>query len=256
MSERLRTLLAAYKGGELSEDDVLAEVARAPYEAFTIGRFDADREARVGVPEAILAEGKQPEAVAEIMKEYASQGRQIVATRVGDDVLAALGGDVLAGFHHDPVGRVLATKPPEIDASRPEVLVVSAGTLDVPVAREAASTSELLGNPTSVLFDVGVAGLNRLVPELPRIEAAGILIVVAGMDGALPSVLGGVSRRPMIAVPTSVGYGSAFGGLAPLLTMLNSCAPGSSVVNIDNGFGAAVMATKIAQLAVSHGARG
>ncbi len=200
MSERLRDLLSAYKRGEMAEDDVLAEVSRAPFEAFTIGRFDADREARVGIPEVILAEGKNPEAVAEIMKEYASQGRQIIATRVGKDVLEELGEVVVASFHHDSVGRVLATKPPEADTRRPEVLVVSAGTLDVPVAREASSVSALLGNPTSVLFDVGVAGLNRLIPELPRIEAAGILIVVAGMDGALPSVLGGLSRLSLIHI--------------------------------------------------------
>ena len=242
--DKLRALLAQFRQGQLDEDEILQRLVRQPFEEYMIGRFDTHREARTGIPEAILAEGKDPAAVAEIMASYLERAEQLIATRVTQAVMEALE-PLRERLFIDPAARLVATKPPQPLPTRQEVLVVSAGTLDKPVALEAAGVSALLGNPTRTLFDVGVAGLNRLASELSSLDRAGILIVVAGMDGALPSVIGGLARQPVITVPTSVGYGAAFQGLAPLLTMLNSCAPGNAVMNIDNGFGAAVLATKI-----------
>jgi NCAIR mutase (PurE)-related protein len=241
---KIEELLRAFKRGEVEEDEIIQRLVRQPFEEGLIGRFDTHREARTGIPEAILAEGKRAEAVVELFERYLERGDQLIATRVPDATLEALG-ELRERLYVVEEGRVVAARAPEVAADRGGVLIVSAGTLDRPVAMEAASICELLGNPTETLFDVGVAGIGRLAHDLSRLDRASILIVVAGMDGALPSVIGGLARQVVIAVPTSVGYGAAFGGIAPLLTMLNSCAPGNAVVNIDNGFGAAVLATKI-----------
>lgn len=245
MSERILELLRAYRQGEVEESEILQRLVRQPFEEHMIGRFDHTREERTGIPEVILAEGKNPQAVAEIFAAYRERGEQLIATRVTPAVLEAIGHEALDAMYHMPEARIVATLEPTPDAARPTVLVVSAGMLDRPVAEEAATTSRLLGNPTEVLLDVGVAGLNRLSRDLSMLDRAGVVIVVAGMDGALPSVIGGLALQPVISVPTSVGYGAVFGGLSPLLTMLNSCVPGTAVMNIDNGFGAAVLATKI-----------
>jgi pyridinium-3,5-biscarboxylic acid mononucleotide synthase len=242
-------LLKRFKRGEIGEEEVVREMVRQPFEEALIGRFDTHREARTGIPEAILAEGKRPEAVAELFARHVERGEQLIATRVTPPILEALE-PLRARLCVYEEARIVAVRERAPEVDRPTVLVISAGTLDRPVAEECAVTSALLGNPTSRLYDVGVAGLGRLVSELGRLDEAGILIVVAGMDGALPSVVGGLARQVVISVPTSVGYGAAFGGVAPLLTMLNSCAPGNAVVNIDNGFGAAVLATKINLLIV------
>lgn len=244
MSDVVRELLRAYRDGEVAEDEVVDRLVRQPFEEHLIGRFDHMREARTGIPEAILAEGKDPLAVAEIFERYARAGDQLIATRVTAPILEALRPQ-LDGLQHYKVARIVSTLPAQIEEERATVCVISAGALDRPVAEEVAVTSRLLGNPTREIFDVGVAGLNRLVVELGTIEKAGILVVVAGMDGALPSVIGGLASQPVIAVPTSVGYGASFKGVAALLTMLNACSPGTGVMNIDNGFGAAVLATKI-----------
>lgn len=246
MSDRLRAQVRAFKEGLIDEDEFVSELLQAPFEEHLIGKFDHMREARTGVPEAIFSEGKDPAAVAAIFDEYLARGESLVATRVNAAVLEGLG-DRLKTLQHYETARIVATQRPKIDASRASVLVISAGASDRPVAEEAAVMCELLGNPTERLFDVGVAGLARLIVEMNRLRDAGILIVVAGMDGALPSVVGGLAYQPVIAVPTSVGYGTAFGGVTPLLTMLNACSPGTAVMNIDNGFGAAVLATKINQ---------
>lgn len=246
MSAKIHELLKAYKEGLVSEEKVLEEVANQPFEEHLLGRFDHLREARTGVPEAIFAEGKEPGQVAAIFDDYMARGEQLMATRVTGAVVEALG-ERLESLYYNKVARIVATRAPEVDRERASVLVISAGASDRAVAEEVAVSSELLGNPTDRLYDCGVAGLSRLIVELERMKEAGIIVVVAGMDGALPSVVGGLVKQPLIAVPTSVGYGTAFGGVAPLLTMLNACSPGTAVMNIDNGYGAAVLATKINQ---------
>lgn len=246
MSDELRRLLREFRQGELDEDEVLEKLARRPFEEHLLGRFDHLREARTGIPEAILAEGKPPAEVVDLFDRYLERGESLMATRLTDEIVEKMG-DRLERMEYFPEARIAATRMPEVDDGRETVLVISAGTLDRPVAEEVAVTSRLLRNPTERLFDVGVAGLARLAVDLERVDEAGIVVVVAGMDGALPSVVGGLARQPVIAVPTRVGYGANFEGLAPLLTMLNSCSPGTAVMNIDNGFGAAVLATKINQ---------
>jgi NCAIR mutase (PurE)-related protein len=248
MSEKISELLARFKAGEVAEDEVIQRLVRQPFEEHMLGRFDQHREARTGIPEAIFGEGKDPQAVREIFADYMARGEQLIATRVTDEIIEALG-DRLGELHYFPEARIICTGVPEPDAERHSVMVISAGALDRPVAEEACVTAQLLRNPVERVFDVGVAGLTRFAVELDRFDKAGIIIVCAGMDGALPSIVGGLARQPVIAVPTSVGYGASFGGIAPLLSMLNSCAPGTAVMNIDNGFGAAVLATKINQLA-------
>ncbi len=251
MSDEILHLLERFRSGQVEAEEVVQRLVRQPFEEHLIGRFDHLREERTGIPEAILAEGKSPEAIREILATYLREERFLMATRMGERELAGLQ-ELLPRLQHFEEARIVATKAPLIDRRRPEVLVISAGTLDRPVAEEATVTSRLFGNPTRLLLDVGVAGIGRIAAELGSLDKAGILIVVAGMDGVLASLVGGLARQPVIAVPTSVGYGASFGGLAPLLTMLNSCAPGTAVMNIDNGFGAATLATKINLLATSH----
>lgn len=248
MTDDIRQILRDYKAGEVDEEHVIQRLVRQPFEEHMLGRFDHHREARTGIPEAILAEGKNPEEVADIFETYLERDEQLMATRVTDDILAALEG-IDDELHHYEEAHIVSTTAPNPDDERHRVLVVSAGTLDRPVAREVSVAAELLGNPIETLDDVGVAGLTRLAPDLDKLDRAGIVIVVAGMDGALPSVVGGLARQPVVAVPTSVGYGASFEGVAPLLTMLNSCSPGTAVMNIDNGYGAAVLATKMNLLA-------
>lgn len=253
MTTKIQQLLQAFKAGDVDEDEVIQRLVRQPFEEHMLGRFDHHREARTGIPEAILAEGKDPEAVADIFRNYLERDEQLIATRVGADIIEALAdsetGDLMPKLHHFPDARIVSTKVPEPVAERHTVMIISAGALDKRVAEEAAVTAKLLGNPVDKVFDVGVAGLTRFATELDRFDKAGIIIVCAGMDGALPSIVGGLAIQPVVAVPTSVGYGASFNGIAPLLTMLNSCSPGTAVMNIDNGFGAAVLATKMNQLA-------
>ena len=247
MSEAIRDLLEAYRDGEISEDEIIQRLVRQPFEEHMLGRFDNHREARTGIPEVVLAEGKRPEEVADIFSTYLDREEQLIATRCTDPVMDALAPmeDRLV-FHEE--ARIVSVRKADVDERRKQVMVVSAGSMDRPVAEEARVTSRLLGNPTEAIYHVGVAGLTRIAPELSRLEDAGILIVVAGMDGALPSLVGGLARQPLVAVPTSAGYGASLEGVSALLTMLNSCVPGTAVMNIDNGFGAAVHATKINQL--------
>lgn len=253
-NDALARLLHAFKNGDLSEDDAISSIREhAGIEHLAIGKFDTGREQRTGIPEAILAEGKRPEDVVSTFEHFAARGEQLIATRVTPDVRAALQ-DKLPELYHHEQARIAAVHPPEMAEKLPgQVAVLSAGTLDLPVAYEAAQMSMMYGHETRTIFDVGVAGIHRLFSQIENFKDVNVIIVVAGMDGALPSVVAGLMPQPVIAVPTNVGYGASFGGVAALLTMLNSCAPGVAVCNIDNGFGAAVLASKILKQIASRG---
>jgi len=214
------------------------------YEDIGFAKVDHHRQRRKGFPEVIYCEGKIPAQVAKIAQTIWAQGDSVLATRADRKMFLAVK-KVLKPAQYHEVARIITAKK-KADSRKPKadsrIAIVTAGTSDLPVAEEAAVTAEFLGLKVERIFDVGVAGIHRLIKNLPKIKESKVVIVVAGMEGALPSVVGGLIDQPIIAVPTSVGYGSSFKGLAALLTMLNSCAPGIAVVNIDNGFGAAVMA--------------
>jgi hypothetical protein len=222
-----------------------------PYEDLGFAAVDHHRAMRQGMPETIFCDGKTAGQVVEIARRMMRQGGPVLATRVEPSVARALRRlDRRAA--HDPLGRTMVLRPPRDWGSQSRrgaghILIITAGTADVPVAEEARVTADVLGDRVTTLYDVGVAGLHRLLDRYDAIEAANVLVVVAGMDGALPSVVGGLVAQPVIAVPTSRGYGASFGGLSALLAMLNSCAAGVGVVNIDNGYGAACLAHRINQ---------
>ncbi len=224
----------------------MTDVPWEPGEALReIAELDLDRSARRGYPEAVYCEGKTPEQVGVIAAAVGERGARTLFTRADsghvESILAAL-----PDAAHDATARLVAWPPDPPPASGGRVLVVAAGTSDLPVAREALLVARHLGRDADLVVDVGIAGLHRILSRLDQLRAARAIVVVAGMDGALPGVVAGLVAAPVIAVPTSVGYGAAFEGLAPLLTMLNSCAPGVAVVNIDNGYGAGHMAAQIA----------
>ena len=245
--EKVRALLEEVAGGTLTPEQALARLRSLPYDDLRFARVDLHRSLRHGVPEAVFCGGKTPEQVVAIVERLALHHDNVLATRAEPAVASALLASGLPCRVHE-AARLVVVKPTARDGVG-LIVVVSAGTSDLPVAEEAAVTAEVMGNHVERIFDCGVAGLHRLVPHLDRLNEANAIIAVAGMDGALPSVLGGLVDRPVIAVPTSVGYGASFGGVAALLTMLNSCAPGVSVVNIDNGYGAAAQANQINKLA-------
>ena len=248
VQRHLTELLEAVRGGRVAVEEAVERLKVLPFEDLGFAKIDHHRALRKGFPEVIFGDGKPVEHIVEIMARMRARGDNILVTRLAADKA----GDVIAAFpdavyHRD--GRVLtcsAFDPPRV--GRGAVLVIAAGTSDLPVAEEAAVTAEFMGNAVERLYDVGVAGIHRLLESTQQIRAATVLIVVAGMEGALPSVVGGLVDRPVIAVPTSVGYGASLGGLAALLGMLNSCATGVTVVNIDNGFGAAAAASLINSL--------
>jgi NCAIR mutase (PurE)-related protein len=244
----LRHLLTALSEGRLSVEAALGQLRTLPFEDVGVALIDHHRELRQGVPEIVLGEGKSTDQVLTIVTRMAEQGSNILVTRLSREKAEPL----LALFpqgDYDREARTFVLTQKEIGhRGRGKILVVCAGTSDLPVAREAAVTARALGNEVEELVDVGVAGIHRLLARLDTLRSAAVIIVVAGMEGALPSVVGGVVGVPVIAVPTSVGYGAAFGGVAALLGMLNSCAGGVTVVNIDNGFGAAFAATRINRL--------
>jgi pyridinium-3,5-biscarboxylic acid mononucleotide synthase len=244
--ERLRDLLADVASGALSPADAERRLAWAPVEDLGFARVDHHRSLRHGFPEVVFGEGKTADQLVQLAHRIAARGDGFLATRVTADGAAALGA-AIPGIRLDPVART-AWIPADVVVARPRrgsVLVVTAGTGDLPVAEEAAVSAEAFGNPVERLTDVGVAGIHRVLAEHAVLASAAVVIVVAGMEGALPSVVGGLVGAPVIAVPTSVGYGASFGGVSALLGMLNSCAQGVTVVNIDNGFGAAAAATRI-----------
>ncbi len=247
-TEKLKLLLEKVQSGQVDVEAALAELRSLPYE--NLGGFatlDHHRALRNGFPEVVFGQGKQPEQVAAIARRLAERSDKVLVTRVDPEMAQIVQADFPELVYH-PLPRLLVLDRSTPSEKHPGILVVTAGTADLPVAEEAAMTAELMNNSVERMFDVGVAGVHRLLSQVERLWQARVIIVVAGMDGALPSVVGGLVSVPVIAVPTSVGYGASFNGLAALLTMLNSCATGVGVVNIDNGFGAGVLASNINQL--------
>jgi NCAIR mutase (PurE)-related protein len=243
--DALTGLLAAVRDGKVGVDEACRRLRGLPFADLGYAKVDLHRRARQGRPEVIFGHGKAPEQVVEIARVLREHGQDILATRVTPETANALLA-VFPDLRHYPDARIVgsaALEDPERGAGR--VLVVSAGTSDQPVAAEALLTARACGSRAEGIFDAGVSGLHRLLAHLERLEAARAIVVVAGMEGALPSVVGGLVACPVIAVPTSVGYGASFGGLAALLGMLNSCASNVTVVNIDNGFGAGFVASRI-----------
>ena len=244
--ERIRLLLSEVAAGTVAPDEAERRLAWTPFEEIGFASVDHHRALRQGFPEVVFGEGKTPEQVVAIAQRVAARGDGVLVTRVSPAAGHALRTE-LPAIELNPLGRTAWLAPAErVERKvRGAVLVVTAGTSDLPVAEEAAVTASAFGNPVERLTDVGVAGLHRLLAQGEKLRGAAVIIVVAGMEGALPSVVGGLVSVPVIAVPTSVGYGASFGGVAALLGMLNSCASGVTVVNIDNGFGAAAAASRI-----------
>jgi pyridinium-3,5-biscarboxylic acid mononucleotide synthase len=250
--QQLRTLLEGVGTGsvtpEAAQERLLQVLRQQPFEDLGFARIDHHRKTRQGFPEVIFGQGKTPSQVAAIAGRVVAAGDNLLVTRTTSEAFEAVLGEVPAARFHE-LARCITFEVEPATPGRGTILVAAAGTADLPVAEEAAVTACIMGNTVDRLFDVGVAGLHRLLKEHARLTAARVIIVAAGMEGALPSVIGGLVDVPVIAVPTSVGYGASFGGMTALLAMLNSCATGISVVNIDNGFGAAAVASSINHLA-------
>jgi len=243
-SERLRELLRAVEQGSMASGEALKELRAWPYDDAGFAKLDTHRELRCGLPEAIFCKGKSVAQVRAIAARMLSHGANLLATRASEEAYRAVAADAPDAVWCE-AARTITVKRSQKPAPPGKIVVACAGTADIPVAEEARATAEFLDNTVTAIYDVGVAGLHRLLQHTRTLQEANVLIVVAGMEGALASVVGGMVARPVIAVPTSVGYGASFGGVAPLLTMLNSCAAGVAVVNIDNGFGAACVASLI-----------
>jgi len=240
----IEQILLAVERGTLTAGEAMRRLRSLAFHDIGFAKVDHGREARCGVPEAILCEGKTPEQIGAIARVMVERSGNLLATRASDEAVAAIRA-VASDAVHSPVARTVTVKRRPGPVAPGEIVIVCAGTADIPVAEEARVTAEFLDNRVRTLYDVGVAGLHRLMDNLDVLRSAMVVIVVAGMEGALASIVGGLVPAPVIAVPTSVGYGASFGGLAALLTMLNSCAAGVAVVNIDNGFGAACVASLI-----------
>ncbi|MEE9281346.1 MAG: nickel pincer cofactor biosynthesis protein LarB [Myxococcota bacterium] len=243
--DRLHALLLELERGEISRDEVLEQLARLPFRQLEDARVDTHRALRSGQPEVVLGEGKAPDQIARIVRVLAETGGNVLVTRVSPDVALAVCAEIPELAYKSEAGTLVMRQGVAPPAGRGTIAVVSAGTADRRVAEEACVTAELFGNKVERLYDVGVAGMHRLLASVDVLRSAHVLIAIAGMEGALPSVVAGLVDRPVIAVPTSVGYGASFGGVAALLGMLNSCASNVTVVNIDNGFGAASVASLI-----------
>jgi NCAIR mutase (PurE)-related protein len=244
--EEIKRILQQFKSGQMEIKEVLDKLKHFPYNDLGFAKIDSHRQLRKGFPEVIFCQGKTVEQIIKIAKRIKETGGKIVATRATPEVYREIK-KIIPEVTYFKEARIVAVEEKKKVSSK-YILVVSGGTADIPVAEEAAVIAELMGNRVERLYDVGVAGLHRLLTNSKKLLAANVLIVVAGMEGALPSVVGGLVDKPIIAVPTSVGYGANFQGFSALLTMLNSCAPGLAVVNIDNGFGAGYMASLINHL--------
>ncbi len=243
----LRSLLQDVKNGISDIDDALEKLRNFGSKAFEFATIDTHRELRTGYPEVIFGQGKSPEQITEIIRFMLKDDSNILVTRITGEVFDCVK-EVFREAIYNAVAHTITVMKREPEKPSTTIAVVTAGTSDLPVAEEAAITAEFYGNTVERVIDVGVAGIHRLFDKLAVIRRARVIIVVAGMEGALPSVVGGLVDKPVIAVPTSVGYGANFGGLSALLGMLTSCASGTSVVNIDNGFGAGFLASMINKL--------
>ena len=240
--EELKKLLQMFKKGKLSEQQVIDRIASLRFESLGYATLDHHRQLRQGFPEVILCEGKTPQQVAEIASRIYKRSEPLLATRASAEHFKAVK-QKIKNAHYHQFARVITANEPKKITREETVLIISAGTSDIPIAEEAAITAAMFGNKVERLYDVGVAGIHRLLSHTEKLTKANVIIVVAGMEGALPSVVGGLVDVPVIAVPTSVGYGASFKGISALLGMLNSCASGVTVVNIDNGFGAGFAAS-------------
>lgn len=245
---QLKKLLTKLKDGEIDVEGVLEDLKKLPYEDMGFATLDNHRHLRQGFPEVILGDGKEPSQIIALMEKMVSNEENILVTRIGENKVKLIR-KRFKEIKYSSQSRTVTLLTHNIEMKgKGVVLVMSAGTSDIPVAEEAVVTLEIMGNKVDKLYDVGVAGIHRLFDKKDRLFSARVIIVVAGMEGALPSVVGGLVDKPVIAVPTSVGYGANFGGITPLLSMINSCAAGVTVVNIDNGFGAAYAASQINRL--------
>jgi pyridinium-3,5-biscarboxylic acid mononucleotide synthase len=240
----LRKLLQNVRDGKTDVEAALIRLKHLPFEDVAYAHIDHHRHLRHGMPEVIYCEGKTVAQVAGIAKRMLAHESDVLATRASKKLYDAVRKLDRRAVYHE-LSRVIVVRQKEKIPTRGVVLILTGGTSDIPVAEEAAVTAETLGSAVQTVYDVGVAGIHRILSKREALDAARVIVVVAGMDGALPSVVGGLVDKPVIAVPTSVGYGAGFQGLAPLLTMLNSCASGIAVMNIDNGFGAGVLAHRI-----------
>jgi NCAIR mutase (PurE)-related protein len=244
--KQLEKLFNDVKDGTLDTHDAVQKLRHLPYEDMGFAKIDHHRTIRCGFPEVIYCPGKTPEQVSAIIEKLAETGQNVIATRADQ----ALYDDVarltkLQGLRYERAARIIVLEQKPVESPVGDIMIVTAGTADIPVAEEARVTAQMLGQNVELICDMGVAGIHRLLGNTKRLQQANVVIVVAGMEGALASVVGGLVDCPVIAVPTSVGYGASFEGLSALLTMLNCCASGVTVVNIDNGFGAAYSASMI-----------
>jgi NCAIR mutase (PurE)-related protein len=245
--DNLEKILRDVKEGNIEVSEALERLREFPYADLGFAKVDIHRQLRRGYPEVIFCEGKTPEQILEIVRRVDEAGQNVLATRASADLHDFLSKHV-RGLDYYQIARIIHKQKGAVTQKEGMIMVVCAGTSDVPVAEEAAVTAEVMGNPVERSYDVGVAGIHRLLDAKDRIHKARVIVVVAGMEGALASVVSGIVSAPVIAVPTSVGYGASFNGLAALLAMLNCCSPGVAVVNIDNGFGAGYLANLINSL--------
>lgn len=244
MAERLKKALNDFRAGRVTIEKTLRLLKDLPYKDLGFAKIDNHRNLRRGFPEVVFGKGKTPEQILKIAARIISHDGLLLITRTDEKVFKKLK-KIYPGIKFEKTAGIISYRTGEPVRKKGLVLIITAGTSDMPVAEEARATLELMGNKVEMLYDVGVAGLHRVLDKKHTLEKANIIIVIAGMEGALASVVSGLVSKPVIAVPTSVGYGASFGGIAPLLTMMNCCSPGVAVVNIDNGFGAAYFASMI-----------
>lgn len=242
--EKLRQLLNGYRDGDLSLDQAVDRLRHLPYEDLSYANVDHHRTLRQGFPEVIFGQGKTVEQVTGIAERLLTNASNLLVTRTNRETFESLQRIAEDAVYHEICGAISVRRDPAV-RGHGKIAIVTAGTSDIPVAEEAAITAEVMGNETTRLFDVGVAGIHRVLSRREMLQSARVVVCVAGMEGALPSVVGGLVSVPVIAVPTSIGYGASFGGIAALLGMLNSCSSNVTVVNIDNGFGAGFVASLI-----------